>query len=191
MELPLMRQPLAALLALALWAAPAHATDLPDFAAAFDLPASTGGRLGDADLAGRPYALFFGFTHCPEVCPLTLAELSLALDELGAQARDLAAVFVTVDPGRDTPARLADYLTAFDPRIVGLSGDAAETLAIAQAFRATYRKIPLGGGDYTMDHTAIVYLMGRDGRLADVIEYREDHASVLAKLRRLAAGGAE
>lgn len=177
------------LLALAL-AAPAPAEG-PDVGGPFDLPASTGGRFGSADLAGRPYALFFGFTQCPEVCPMTLAALSAAFEDLGPAARDLAAVFVTVDPDRDSPAWLSDYLRAFDPRIIGLSGTAEETLAIAQAFRATYRKVPLGDtGDYSMDHTAVVYLMGRDGRFVDVVAYGAPAEDLAAALRRLVEAGA-
>ena len=171
------------LLALAM-ATPAPAADV---GGPFELPATSGGRLGDRSLAGRPYALFFGFTYCAEVCPMTLSSLSIALDELGAEADDLAVLFVTVDPERDTLDHLATYLAAFDPRIAGLSGTPAETLAVAQAFKATYRKVPLGGGDYSMDHTAIVYLMGADGSLQDNIAYGEDPDIAAAKLRRLVA----
>lgn len=160
-----------------------------DIGGAFSLSTHNGQRLTDADLKGKPYALFFGFTHCPEVCPTTLFELTGALATLGADADKLAAFFVTVDPERDTQEHLASYLGAFDDRIIGLRGTDEETAAIARSFKATYRKIPLDGGDYTMDHTAVIYLMDREGRFFDKIDYREDHKSQLEKLRRLLASG--
>ncbi len=174
------------LLTLAL-AFPAIAEPAPELDAAFDLPATTGGRLRPADLAGKPYALFFGFTHCPEVCPLTLSDLALALGDIGPEKDQLAILFVTVDPERDTLPSLTDYLGGFDLPVIGLSGDAAETLATARSFKATYRKVPLSDGDYTMEHTAIVYLMDREGQYFDRIEYGEAPESAAEKLRRLIA----
>lgn len=151
----------------------------------FALTAQDGRRFGDADLAGRPYALFFGFTNCPEVCPTTLAELSLVLEDLGEGAGLFTPVFVTVDPERDTPERLKEYLDFFDKRIVGLSGTAEQTAALARLFKATYAKVPTSGGDYTMEHTAIIYLMDETGTFFDKIEYGEDRASQLRKIRAL------
>lgn len=154
----------------------------------FRLTSHDGAILTDQDLAGRPFAVFFGFTHCPEVCPTTLWEMSSALQELGGDAEDLKVLFVTVDPARDTPEHLARYLQSFDSRIVGLTGSEEEMAAIANAYRAYWRKVPTEDGDYTMDHTASVYLMDRTGNFAGTIAYEEDAQTRLAKLRNLLRG---
>lgn len=160
-----------------------------DIGGPFSLTTQHGKRFTEADVKAKPYLVFFGFTHCPEVCPTTLFELTGVLAELGAEADRLVPIFVTVDPERDTQEYLASYLGVFDSRIVGLRGTPDETAAMARLFRATYRKVPLEDGDYTMDHTAIIYLMDDRGQLFDRIEYLEDHASQVAKLRRLLAAG--
>jgi protein SCO1/2 len=105
-----------------------------------------------------------GFTHCPDVCPTTLFRISEVLKAAGDRGRDLRAVFITVDPERDTPAALKDYLSSFDPRITGLTGDRPEVDAAIKAYRAFARKVPTKDGDYTMEHTAIVYLMDAKNR---------------------------
>ena len=177
---------IAALASAALAAMPTSAQDL-DLGGRFELTNVEGERFGSAELAGRPYALFFGFTHCPEVCPMALAEISYGLHVLGPDGDDLTPVFVTVDPARDTAERLRDYLGAFDGRIVGLRGTESEIAEVARAFRATYRKVPLAGGDYTVDHTAVIYLMGADGGFFDKVDYREDVDAQIAKYRALIA----
>ncbi len=155
----------------------------------FALTTQKGTRLSDADLRGKPYALFFGFTHCPEVCPTTLFELAGAVAEIGPAADGLNVVFVTVDPERDTPEYLASYLGTFDQRFIGLRGTPDEIATVARAFKATYRKVPLEGDDYTMDHTAIVYLMDAEGRYVDRIEYLAPHEVQVEKLKRLLGAG--
>ncbi|MCA0278765.1 MAG: SCO family protein [Proteobacteria bacterium] len=155
----------------------------------FALTTQKGTRLTDADLRGKPYALFFGFTHCPEVCPTTLFELAGAVAEIGPAADGLNVVFVTVDPERDTPEYLASYLGTFDQRFIGLRGTPDEIATVARAFKATYRKVPLEGDDYTMDHTAIVYLMDAEGRYVDRIEYLAPHEVQVEKLKRLLGAG--
>jgi protein SCO1/2 len=154
----------------------------------FTLTTQTGATLSDADLRGKPFAVFFGFTHCPEVCPTTLWEMSEALKALGPDADQLKVLFISVDPQRDTPPFLATYLQSFDPRIVGLTGTEAEIDAVGKAYRAYWRKVPTEDGDYTMDHTASVFLMDRQGRFAGTIAYEEQAPSRLQKLRRLVAG---
>ncbi len=151
----------------------------------FRLASASGGVVDSHDLAGKPFGLFFGFTHCPEVCPTTLFELSNALQEMGEDAKDLRFFFVTVDPERDTAAFLKDYLASFDPRIEALVPGTAELVEMARSYRVFYEKVPTSDGSYTMNHTATVYLMGRDGRLAGTLAYGEDKASRLAKLRKL------
>lgn len=153
----------------------------------FVLTTQSGARLTEADLRGKPFTVFFGFTHCPEVCPTTLWEMSAALKALGPDADRLKVLFVTVDPARDTPGSLAGYLQAFDPRIVGLTGTEAEIDAMAKAYRAYWRKVPTEGGDYTMDHTASVFLMDAKGEFAGTIAYEEQAPVRLEKLRRLIA----
>jgi protein SCO1/2 len=150
----------------------------------FELTTHEGERLSSADLKGRPFALFFGFTHCPDVCPTTLLELSNVIRELGPDADRMRFLFVTVDTERDTPEHLKLYLSNFDPRIVGLVGTPEETAAVAKAYRAFYEKVPTKEG-FTYNHTALVYLMGPDGRLAGTITYQEPQDVQVKKLRRL------
>jgi protein SCO1/2 len=106
------------------------------------------------DWAGHPVMVFFGFTWCPDVCPTTLSDISLWLEDLGADANRLIVALISVDPERDTPAVLADYVSSFDPRIIGLTGPADEVAKAAADFRVTYRRVDKDGGHYTMDHTA-------------------------------------
>ena len=110
---------------------------------------------------GQPFLVFFGFTHCPDVCPTALFEVSQVLRALGPEADRTRALFITVDPERDTPSVMKDYLSSFDPHFSGLTGDPAAIAAVAKAYRVYYKKVPLEQGDYTMDHTAIVYLMDK------------------------------
>jgi protein SCO1/2 len=118
----------------------------------------------DQDLKGHPFLVFFGFTHCPDVCPTTLFEVSEILRAAGPGAKDARALFITVDPERDTPAVLKDYLASFDPRVIGVTGDSEAVAAVIKSYRVYAKKVPTENGGYTMDHTAIVYLMGKDGR---------------------------
>ncbi len=154
----------------------------------FNLIDQDGQPFSDKDLKGKFFLVFFGFTHCPDVCPTTLLEVSDILRNLGPQADQTAALFITVDPERDTPAVLKDYLANFDPRIRGLSGDAAALAAVAKAYKVYYKKVPLEGGDYTMDHTAIVYLMDRDGRFVAPVNMRRDAGVLAADLRKYLGG---
>ena len=130
----------------------------------FQLTDQAGHSFSDQNLKGKTFLVFFGFTHCPDVCPTTLFEISEIMRKLGPQADRTAALFISVDPERDTPEAMRDYLASFDPHVHGLTGDAAALAAVAKAYRVYYKKVPLDGGDYTMDHTAIVYLMDKDGR---------------------------
>jgi protein SCO1/2 len=151
----------------------------------FRLTTQNGSILDSRDLAGRPFALFFGFTHCPDVCPTTLTQISQVLRQLGPEGADLRVFFVTVDPERDTPEVLRDYLSNFDRRIVGLWGTPDQIAAVAREYKAYYERVPTSDGGYTMDHTAVVYLMNRRGRYNAPIGYAEDQASYLAKFRAL------
>ena len=145
----------------------------------------TGKRLEARDTEGRPKIVFFGFTHCPEVCPTTLAEISALLDSLGPDAGRLGAYFVSVDPERDRPEVLAGYLSGFNPAIRGLTGTPEEVAAVARAYRAFHRKVPLEGG-YTVDHSAVVYLLDASGRFVQALDLSKPDAA-LAALRRVLA----
>lgn len=152
----------------------------------FRLVSHKGRTVTEKDLKGKPSAVFFGFTHCPDVCPTALFDLSDLMKELGPDADKITPVFVTVDPERDTPSVLAEYLQAFDPRILGLSGTTAEVDVAVQAYKAYYRRgaaSPTGG--YSVDHTAITYLMNKDGQMASSLDSHEPREARLAKLRLL------
>jgi protein SCO1/2 len=138
-----------------------------------------------ASLAGKPYAVFFGFTHCPDACPTTLSEMARTEDEIGAPAKELTTLFITVDPERDTPAVLKEYISNFGGNTVALSGTPEQVAEVAKAFRVYYKKVPTSDGGYTMDHTAVLYLMDRESKFADVIAYTEEHQRFVTKIKKL------
>ena len=150
----------------------------------FQLTDQNGKPISDRDLKGHPTLVFFGFTHCPEVCPTTLFDISEILNKLGPDAAKVNAVFITVDPERDTPATLKDYLASFNSRLVGVGGNADELAKVAKEYRVYYKKIPLKDGDYTMDHTAIVYLMDKNGQFVAPFSLRRRPEDAAAELRR-------
>jgi protein SCO1/2 len=150
----------------------------------FNLVDQNGKSITDQDMKGKPFLVFFGFTHCPDVCPTTLFDVSEVFRALGADAKDVRALFVTVDPERDTPAVLKDYLSSFDPRIVGVTGDEASIAAAEKAYRVYAKKVPTDGGGYTMDHTAIVYLMNKDGRFVMPFNIKRRPEEAAADLKR-------
>ncbi len=155
----------------------------------FTLRAAGGRTLTDEDFRGAPFAIFFGYTRCPDVCPTTLADLDVARDELGAAGDALKVVFVSVDYERDDPDGLQDFVGSFAHPVIGLTGSREEIEAIAAAYRVHYEKVPGEGGDYTVNHTAAVYLMDGEGRFTGTIGYGEAQDSALAKLRRLIEAG--
>ncbi|HEY0281697.1 MAG TPA: SCO family protein, partial [Rhizomicrobium sp.] len=116
------------------------------------------------DFRGRFMLVYFGYSYCPDVCPTTLAVMADALDRLGSKAERIVPIFITVDPGRDSPRVLKSYLKAFGPRFVGLTGEAKAVAAAARAYRVYYKERPLQGGGYAMDHSGHIYLMGADGK---------------------------
>lgn len=150
----------------------------------FHLEDQDGKPFGDANMKGRPFLVFFGYTHCPDVCPTTLFEISQVLGKLGPDADRTGALFITVDPERDTAAVLKDYLSNFDPHLRGLTGDRVAIDAVIKAYRVYAKKIPLQGGDYTMDHTAIVYLMDKEGRFVAPFNMKQTPEAAAAQLRR-------
>lgn len=160
-------------------------TSVLDIGGPFVLSSSKGGEVDSKTLAGHPYAVFFGYTHCPEVCPTTLYEMSSSLEKLGTAAKDLRVFFITVDPERDTVPVLKDYIANFDPRIEALVPDAQELQKLASDFRVYYAKNPGTGGTYSMDHTASIFLFDATGRFSGTISYDEAPPMREAKLKRL------
>ncbi|HLJ71321.1 MAG TPA: SCO family protein [Roseiarcus sp.] len=148
----------------------------------FKLVAGDGRTITDADMKGEPFLVFFGYTHCPDVCPATLAEISDVLAKM--PGKPVKALFITIDPERDSAAVMKDYVSNFDPRIIGLTGDRAAIDQVEKAYRVYARKAPQAGGDYTMDHSAIVYLMDSQGRFVEAFNLErkpEDSAKELEK----------
>jgi cytochrome oxidase Cu insertion factor (SCO1/SenC/PrrC family) len=129
----------------------------------FALQDPTGKTVTDADFRGRTLLVFFGYTYCPDVCPATLQVIAAALDKLGDRADRIAPLFISVDPDRDTPQRMGEYVKSFSPRIIGLTGSTEAINAVKKAYRAFAQKAPGSGSDYTVDHSAIIYVMGPDG----------------------------
>jgi protein SCO1/2 len=147
--------------------------------------ARTGKTVTEADFKGKPAAFFFGFTFCPDVCPTTLAETQTWLEKLGPDADKINFAFVTVDPERDTAEVMRDYVAAFDTRIHPLTGTRPQIDEMLKTYRVFARKVPLDDGDYTMDHSAAVYLMKPDNTFFGTIAYEEAPENAMAKLRRL------
>jgi protein SCO1/2 len=150
----------------------------------FSLTDQNGRAVTDMDLKGRPFLVFFGFTHCPDVCPTALFEISEIMRTLGSDADRMAALFITVDPERDTVSVLKDYLSNFDPHILGLTGDPAAIAAVAKAYRVYFKKVPLADGGYTMDHTALIYLMDKQGHFVSPFNLKRTREAAAADLRR-------
>lgn len=129
----------------------------------FALTDQAGHARTDGDFRGRLMLVYFGFTYCPDVCPTDLQAIALALDKLGPDGDQVQPIFITVDPERDTAAHLAEYVPLFHPRLIGLTGSFDAIRKVADAYKVYYARVPLKDGDYTVDHTAYIYLMDRDG----------------------------
>ncbi len=135
----------------------------------FALQQGDGKALTDADLRGHPFLVYFGYTHCPDICPTTLADISDVLRRM--PDKPIRALFVTVDPERDTPASMADYVSSFDPRVIGLGGSPEQIAAIEKAYRVYARKgPPQADGGYSMDHSSVVYLMDAKGAFVETLD---------------------
>lgn len=165
----------------------AQTTGVASIGGPFTLVDDTGKTVTDKTLAGKPYAIYFGYTYCPDVCPTTLFDLTHWIKELGPDADKLNYVFVTVDPERDTPKLMHEYLASFDRRIRGFTGTPAQIAQIAKAYHIYYKKIPNADGSYLMDHSAMIYLMTADEKFDTLIAYQEKDDKALAKLKDLIA----
>jgi protein SCO1 len=166
---------------------PEQAIHVAPIGGPFTLTDDTGATVTEKTLAGKPSAMYFGYTFCPDVCPTTLLDLSRLIQRLGPDADKLNYVFVTIDPERDTEKLMHTYLSSFDKHIRGFTGTPVEIAKIAKEYRVYYKKVPTDDGGYTMDHSAIIYLMDPAGNFVTVIPYQEDDASALAKFKNLAA----
>ena len=152
----------------------------------FHLIDQNGKPFGDADLKGKWHLVFFGYTHCPDVCPTTLNEISLALEKLGKPERDdVGVVFISVDPERDTPAVLKSYVQSFDAPITALSGSDAAVAEAAKAYHVYYAKHPRDDGGYDMDHSAVVYVMDPKGRFTATFTPDATATAIAARLHKL------
>lgn len=150
----------------------------------FQLVDQNGKSFSDQDMRGKPYLVFFGYTHCPDICPTTLFEMSQLFRKLGPDAGRLGALFITVDPDRDTQAVLKDYLSSFDPHLRGLTGDQKAIDQAMRDYRVYAKKVPLEGSDYSMDHSAIVYLMDKDGHFVAPFSLQRTADAEAAELRQ-------
>lgn len=153
----------------------------------FTLTDHTGKRVTDKDFRGRYMIVFFGFTYCPDVCPTALQVMSAALDKLGPDAERFVPVLITVDPERDTPEQLAGYVSSFHPRLVGLTGTQAEIDAVTKAYRVYAQRVadPKSTAGYTFDHSAIIYVMGPDGRYVTHFTHTTSVDALAERLRQL------
>lgn len=152
----------------------------------FKLSTHQGGHLGRSDLRGRPVLLFFGYTHCPEVCPTSLMDMTLYLRDLGPDADRVKVFFVTVDPQRDTVATLDTYLSNFDSRITGLTGTLGDVQEVAKALGASMKQGDDDGGYYSVDHTASTFMIDRYGLLSQIVPFGDQTSLVNVSKRLLA-----
>jgi protein SCO1/2 len=176
------------IIALALFLAVALAATGADFGRQLSLTDHNGKPRTLADFRGKVVVIFFGFTHCPDVCLTTLAELAQVAKELGDEARKMQVLFVTVDPERDTPEVLGRYVPSFDPSFLGLSGDAEATARAAKEFKIYYQKQPLPDGGYSVDHSAGTYILDQQGRLRLFARYGAGAPALLHDIRILLRG---
>lgn len=153
----------------------------------FTLVDHTGRTVTDQTFLGRYMVVFFGFTNCPDICPTGLQVMSAALDQLGTKAEQIVPVLITIDPERDTPQVLADYVKAFHPSMVGLTGSLENIQSVAKAYRVYFKKVQSGSDpkDYSMDHTSIIYLMGRDGRFITHFTHATPVDALVTRLAKL------
>jgi len=151
----------------------------------FKLTDQDGKVITDASFKGKPFLVFFGYTHCPDVCPTTLFDMSEVMRALGPDANRTAGLFISVDPDRDTPAVLKDYLSSFDPHLRGATGNQAELDKVEKEYRVYAKKVPTGkNGDYSMDHSAIVYLMDKSGHFVAPFRLDRKPQQSAAELRK-------
>ncbi|HKM70147.1 MAG TPA: SCO family protein [Stellaceae bacterium] len=153
----------------------------------FQLVDQNGKTVTNADLKGKWSLVYFGYTHCPDACPTALNDISIALDELGPKRDAVRPVFITVDPERDTPEVLKSYVTAFDAPILALTGTPEEIAQAAKGYRVYYAKHPETGGDYSMDHSSVIYVMDPEGRFTASFTHENTPEQIAERLKKLLA----
>jgi len=160
---------------------------------AFTLKDQTGKLRTDADFRGQLMLVYFGFTYCPDICPTDLQQIGLAMDQLGADAKNVQPLFITLDPERDTVESLAQYVPLFHPRLLGLTGGVADVMQAADAYRVYYKRVSTESkpDDYTVDHSAFIYLIGRDGKYLGFFPPGTDAAKMVGMIRPHLKSGAE
>jgi protein SCO1/2 len=164
-----------------------HRAETAPIGGPFELLDQDAIKVTDKTFAGKPSVIFFGYTSCPDACPTTLSGLSTWLNAIGPDADKLNVLFISIDPERDTSARLKEYLSSFDPRIRGLTGTGEQVAAVAKQYRVYYKRIQLADGGYAMDHTAAIFLMDRAGKFVNPISLQTDDKIAIERLRQLAA----
>jgi protein SCO1/2 len=153
--------------------------------ASFELIDSNGNKITEAAFVGSPTVLFFGFTHCPTVCPLALHRLSLLIEKLGKDQNKLKAYFITLDPERDTWKVLNKYLTGFNNRIIGITGESEKIKILAKSWGIYSKKVPLDGDNYSIDHTALIFLLKNNGNFLKTIDFEDDFELSLKEIKKL------
>jgi protein SCO1/2 len=164
-----------------------EAINLAGMGGPFTLTGSDGKPFSSSALSGKPHAIFFGFTHCPDVCPTTLARLVKLRNDLGAGDDSFQILFVTVDPERDGPSEVGRYAELFDSPVTGLTGSPAQIEQVKKQFGIFSRKVPDQSGGYSVDHTAVVLLFDGNGRFTGTVAPEESDSAALAKLKRITA----
>lgn len=150
----------------------------------FKLVGDDGKPITDETMNGKPYLLFFGYTHCPDICPTTLFEMSEVMRAPGKDADHTGGLFITVDPERDTPAVMKHYLSNFDPHLRGVTGNLRSIHAVEQEFRVYAKKVPAENGDYGMDHSATICLMDKQGHFVSLFNLKWSPRAAAAELRK-------
>jgi protein SCO1/2 len=161
-----------------------HATAPAAIGGPFQLTDQAGKLVTEKSMQGHPSLIFFGYTHCPDVCPTTLFEISEVLRAMGKDADGVNAYYISVDPERDTATAMKDYLSSFDPRMKGLTGSPEEIAKVLSEYRVYSKKVPLKDGDYVMDHTALVYLMDRNGKFVSPFSLNRKPEEAASDLKR-------
>jgi protein SCO1/2 len=151
----------------------------------FQLVDQNGKTVTEADLKGKWSLIYFGYTHCPDACPTALNDISIALSELGPKRAAVRPVFITVDPERDTPETLKAYVTSFDAPILALTGTAEQVAKAAKNYRVYYAKHPEAGGDYSMDHSSVIYVMDPEGRFTASFTHESAPEQISERLKKL------
>ncbi len=162
-----------------------HYSNEAKLGTSFELIDSNGNKITESAFVGSPTVLFFGFTHCPNVCPIALHRLSLLIEKLGKDQNKLNAYFITLDPERDSWEVLNNYLSVFNNRIIGITGESKKIKVLAKSWGVYSKKVPLDGENYTIDHTSLIFLLKSDGNFLKTIDFEDDFELSLKEIKKL------